>query len=410
MDRFPTVPQSKLTRRWQLAAAFLFALGASAMSAAAAEDPANPPDAPTTQPAEPPAEAAAEAPAAAAPKTEEHSQFHGSFEVDNQYSVDTEPLRATLTLSYSDLFSKADELSALYELAPQDVKQVSVFAASYLAHPLPDGLQPAVYFIDANTNVADADTAGVLGKGQVLGFRLSHALGVATQTLALAVEYKHFRNTLATDGSASEATPISYLNLSLAYAGTWNSTQRESTLTVSANYGPHGGGNTADAYAAGDFHANSNYFYLRADGQIVNSLPAGFRLVLRLAGQYADESLNINENYPIAGVDGVRGYLEAEVLGDRALKGTVQLQSPAWQRGARQVADAFLYFDAGAAEMLQELPGEPMHAHPRSWGLGVGLAPVKGITASLVWARPLVSAITTRADESRLLFLVRGWF
>jgi len=147
---------------------------------------------------------------------------------------------------------------------------------------------------------------------------LSHALTATTQTLAWAVEYKHFRNALATDDSSSLATPISYLNLSLAYAGNWNSTQRETAVTVSANYGPHGGGNAADAYA--DFHARSNYFYLRADGEVVNSLPAGFRLVLRLAGQYSGESLNINENYPIAGIDGVRGYLEAEVLGDRALK------------------------------------------------------------------------------------------
>jgi hypothetical protein len=98
------------------------------------------------------------------------------------------------------------------------------------------------------------------------------------------------------------------------------------------------------------------------------------------------------------------------VLGDRALKGTVQLQSPTLQRGARQVADAFVYFDAAAARMLEVLPGEPMSMHPRSWGLGVDLAPWKHITGSLVWARPLVSADATRAGESRLLFLVRGTF
>ena len=415
MDSFLTAPQWGAMRRWHLPAATLFALGAWGL-AAAAEDPATPPDAQTAPPAAvPPDESAqASAPAAAPPKADEHSQLHGSFELDNQHSVDTDPLRATLALSYSNLFSKPDELSALYEVAPQDAKQVSAFVASYVSHPLPEGLQPSIYFIDSSTNVPNADTAGALGKGQTLGFRLSHAFSAAApqaaQSVTLAVEYKHYRDTLVTDDSPEAQTPISYLNLSLAYASTWSSAQREAAVTVSANYGPHGGANSAGAYADDDFRANSNYFYVRADGEIVTSLPQGFRLYLRAAGQYSHESLNINEDYPIAGIDGVRGYLEAEVLGDRALKGTMQLQSPAWQRGTRQVADAFVFFDAGVAEMLQNLPGEPMHAHPRSWGLGIGLAPVKGVTASLVWARPLVSAIATHADESRVLFVLRTSF
>jgi hemolysin activation/secretion protein len=415
MDSFLTEPQSRAMRRWHLPAAMAVALGAWGFTAAA-EDPVPPPDVQTAPPSAVPSEDSAEAsaPAAAPPKADEHSQFHGSFELDNQHSVDTDPLRATLALSYTNLFSKPDELSALYQVAPQDAKQVSAFVTSYVSNPLPWGLQPSVYFIDSSTDVPNADTAGVLGKGQTLGFRLSHALSAAApqtaQSLTLGLEYKHYRNTLATDDSSSAGTPISYLNLSLAYASTWSTAQREAAVTISANYGPHGGANAADAYADDDFRAGSNYFYVRADGEFVTSLPKGFRLYLRLAGQYTGDSLNINEDYPIAGIDGVRGYLEAEVLGDRALKGTMQLQSPAWQHGTRQVADAFIFFDAGVAEMLENLPGEPMHSHPRSWGLGIGLAPAKGITASLVWARPLVSAITTYADESRILFLVRTSF
>jgi hemolysin activation/secretion protein len=398
-----------------LRAATVLILGAGSLPAIAADDPTPPPDAP----AEPQAAAAADAagpeatpPAGAAPKSEERSQFHGSFELDNQYSVATEPLRATLALSYSNLFSKLDELSAAYQVAPQDAKQVSIFAANYASHPLPAGLQPSIYFIDANTNVATAGAAGVLGKGQVLGLRLSHALGAAnpaTQSLTLAVEYKHFRNSLALDIPLS-TTPVSYLNLSLAYAGSWSSTHRDAGLTVSANFGPHGGGNTENAYANHDFRARSNYFYVRADGAILVALPKGLRLYGRVAGQYSLESLIIDEDYPVAGIDGVRGYLEAEVLGDRALKGTVQLQSPTWERGARQIGDAFLFFDAAVADTLQVLPGETMRAHPRSWGFGVDLAQWKHVSGALVWARPLVSASTTQAGDSRILFLVRGAF
>ena len=411
-----THSQTGAPHRWHLPAAVLVVWGAWGLPVTAIADPPSPAQAPATPTATPSeVAAAAPAPADSTPKAAEHSEFHGSFELNNQYSAGTEPLRATLALSYSDLFSKPDELSALYQIAPQDAKQVSVFAATYASHPLPYALQPSIYFVDSNTNVPNADTAGgVLGKGQILGFRLSHALSAAapaTQSITLAVEYKHFRNTLALDDdSASSGTPISYPNLSLAYTGNWSSTSREIGVNASANFGPHGGANADNAYADDDFHARSNYAYVRADGQVVTSLPKGMRLYLRLAGQYAGKSLNINEDYPVAGIDGVRGYLEAEVLGDRAWKGTVQLQSPTLQRGARQIADAFVYFDAAAAQMLEVLPGEPMSMHPRSWGLGVDLAPWKHITGSLVWARPLVSADATRAGESRLLFLVRGTF
>jgi hemolysin activation/secretion protein len=350
--------------------------------------------------------------AAPAPKTDAKTQFHGSIELDNQYSIGTRPLRATLALSYADLFSKADELSAAYQLAPQDVEQVSVFATNYSAHPLPGGFQPSVYFIDANTNVPTAETAGVVGKGQIVGLRVSHALPGATgatQSLSLAVEYKHFRNSPPFDFEES-STPISYPDLVLAYAGNWSFGGNQAGVNVAANYGPHGGANTTGAYAGGDFHARADYFYLRADSAILAALPKGWRFYARLAGQYTGDSLNVDEEYSVAGVDAVRGYLEAEVLGDRALKGTLQLQSPVWQHGTRQIGDAFVFCDAAIAQMIETLPGEMMTMHPRSWGLGMDLLAWKHLSAALTWARPWASADVTHAGETRLLFLVRASF
>jgi hemolysin activation/secretion protein len=200
------------------------------------------------------------------------------------------------------------------------------------------------------------------------------------------------------------------LNLSLAYAGNWSSALREEALTVSANFGPHGGANATDALSDDDFHARANYFYVRADGAVLATLPKGLRLYLRLAGQYSGRSLIVDEDYPVAGMDGVRGYLEAEVLGDRALKGTVQLLSPTWKRDAKSIAAGFVFFDAAAADMIDALPGESARMHPRSWGIGVDLLPGRSVTGSLVLARPLVTASTTQAGESRLLFLLRGSF
>jgi hemolysin activation/secretion protein len=408
--------QRTAIRRWRFAAALLLAQAVCGICAAVPEEPPTQAEATTAPDVPPPSDAAQASPATAQPaaKADESSQFHGSIELNNQYSAGTEPLRTTLALSYSNLFSKQDELSALYELAPQDAKQVGVFIANYATHPLPDGLQPSVYFLDSSSNVPNADTVGALGKGQILGFRLSHALGggsTATQSLTLAIDYRHFRNTTSLDASSRSDTPVSYLNLALAYAGNWTSAAHgESGLNVSANFGPHGGANAAEDLANNDFRARENYFYMRADGAVIAKLPEGLRLYVRLAGQYSARSLIIDEEYPVAGIDGVRGYLEAEVLGDRALKGTVQLQSPAWNWRAQPFADAFLFFDDAVSDTLDASAGDALRVHPRSLGIGADLVPWKHITSSLVWARPLVTAGSTHEGESRLLFLVRGSF
>src|SRR5476651_2202139 len=112
------IPQATSTRPWPLVAAVILTQGICGVCAAASEEPPTPEEA-TTAPAVPsPAAAAAPSPAAAqtAPKADDHSQFHGSIELNNQYSAGTEPLRTIVALSYSNLFSKQDELSALYEL------------------------------------------------------------------------------------------------------------------------------------------------------------------------------------------------------------------------------------------------------------------------------------------------------
>ena len=292
-------------RDWRLAslAALICAATPAAFGSSGPQAPPPPSDTAGDAPANP---ASADAPAAAGAttatdttaadtaaqtdtqtKAEPKPRLSGSVQLDNQYSAETDPLRATLSFSFSNPFSSADEIDAAYQLAPQDIKQVSVFAASYTTHPLPDGFQPALYFIDANTNVPTSQAAGgVLGKGQIIGMRVSHALPFAgTQSLTLAAEYKHFRNLVPFDEVAElSSTEISYWGLALTYAGNWTAPKHQEGVSLSLNYGPHGGANPGDAYAAANFHAQSDYFYVRADGAALFTLVKGWRLYVRAAG------------------------------------------------------------------------------------------------------------------------------
>jgi hemolysin activation/secretion protein len=267
-------------------------------------------------------------------------------------------------------------------------------------------------FIDSNSNVATVGTLGVLGKGQIVGARLMYPFtaGGAGQSLTLGMDYKHFRNVIALNASPGLNTPISYVNLSLTYAGVWRSDARIGTLNLAADFGPRGLANNSIAFESDRFQARSNYFYLRGDGALNFLLPKAFRVMVRAAGQLAAEPLVANEDYSIAGVDAVRGYLESEELGDSAIKGTLQLQSPPLQRHALQLGDVFTFYDAGRAETIQPLPGQPPHEILRSWGIGADLLPGQKVTGSLTWAHPLDTASVTRADTSRVLFVVHGAF
>jgi hemolysin activation/secretion protein len=353
-------------------------------------------------------------------KVDDHLPLHGSLEFDNQYTPYTEPLRATVALSYANLFNELDNVSLQYQVSPQKTSQVRVLAANYAWGALSNGLRPSIYFVDSNSNVPAISTLGVLGKGQVYGSKLSFPLTDAPgmpQSLTFGVDYKHFLESIAlpAQGTAQSTgqlvnTPISYANISLAYSGSWSSDIVQGALSTAADFGPRGAPNSPEAFANKRFKGQPNYFYVKIDGSMYIRLPAGFQLILKADGQFAVEPLITNEDFSITGANAVRGYLEAESLADSGVAGTVQLQSPVWQVKSFPLGDVFAFYDAGQSHVIDPLPGEPLYTTLRSWGAGMNLLPGKMFTGSLTWAYPLANGPNTPRGDSRLLFIVRGAF
>jgi hemolysin activation/secretion protein len=346
-------------------------------------------------------------------KVDDHLPFHGSLEFDNQNTPSTKPLRSTVSLSYNNLFQDFDSLSAQYQVAPQEVSQVNVVAVNYAWGEAPGGLHPSVYFIDSNSDVPTVGTVGVLGKGQITGARVAYftdASPTSPQSFTLGADYKHFRQTIALAGSPGVNTPITYTDFSVAYAGNWSTNSLTGAFSSAANFGPRGAPNSATAFADKRFQGHPNYFYLKLDGSLVARLPEGIRLIVRADGQLAAEPLITNEDFSISGADGVRGYLEAEVLADKGLKGSVQLESPMAKASGLTLGDTFLFYDAGRGNLIDPLSNEPASTVLRSWGVGFNLLPSYWLTGVLTWADPLRTGPYTRRGDSRILFVVRGSF
>ena len=353
-------------------------------------------------------------------RVDDHLPVHGSVEFDNQYTPYTKPLRATVSLSYANLFNELDDVSVQYQVSPQDTNQVKVLAANYAWGAFANGLRPSVSFIDSNSNVPAVSTLGVLGKGQIYGSRLTFPLSDAPgmpQSLTFGVDYKHYLESIALgpQGTSQPSgqlvnTPISYANLSLAYSGNWSSDAMQGALSTAADFGPRGAPNNPETFANKRFKGEPNYFYWKVDGSVYIYLPRGFQLTLKADGQFAVEPLITNEDFSITGANAVRGYLEAESLSDSGLVGSVQMQSPVWRVKTFPLGDVFVFYDTGHSRVIDPLPGEPVAITLHSWGAGLNLLPGKMVTGSLTWADPLVNGPNTRRGDSRLLFIVRGAF
>ena len=356
-------------------------------------------------------------------KVDDHLPLHASLELNNQYTASTVPLRAIAGVSYENLFARFDSIGLQYQTAPQDRRQVDVWMFNYASH-LTDSDRLALYYFKSDSSVATLATADtsvtVLGNGQVTGARYIKQLAssdTSLHSLTFGLDYKNFLENIilktATGssgggGTSGLATPITYANLSLGYSGGWRADWAQWTFSASSNFGIRGWQNKVTEFENKRYKARPNYINYKSDGRIRFVLPASFSLQLRYSGQFAADPIISNEQFAITGVDGVRGYLEAEALADKGLKESVQLGFPQVKiLDSKLMLDGFTFLDYGTVNVVNPLPGEVTSTTLSSWGAGIDLSGYNHMTGSLVWAYPLKPASHTLRGNSRVLFSIR---
>lgn len=354
----------------------------------------------------------------------DEAPLHGSVELNDQYTSNTSELRAIAALSYDNLFGRLDSLALQYQTSPEEMHEVSVFAASYTAR-LPDSRSKvALFYIDSDSDIATVGDAGasvtVLGKGQIFGARYInpfYSAADATHVFIGSVEYKNFDETVF--ASDLLHTPISYVNLSAGHTSAWRMDKQMVTLASSVNFGIRGLGNDSEEFRDKRAHGRPNYWNLRADTSYSLQLPLKLNLRLRGSGQYAVEPVISNEQFSIAGADGVRGYLEAEQLGDIGFKTSAELAyTPMDLFAQRAQAGVFMFYDFGRMSRLEPLRDsvtgllvESVDQTFRSAGVGFDFNAFGFLSGSLTWAYPLVDSPEdggTRAGDSRIHFSIRS--
>jgi hemolysin activation/secretion protein len=346
---------------------------------------------------------------------EDHVPLHGTVELNNRRSEDTTELRSSASLSYSNLWQEGHSLSLSYQVAPERPSDANVLYGSYLARFGSAPLSILFSALNSNSNVATVGGTDVVGKGRSFGIRGIYELPAGRYeypTVSFGVDYKRFK-TVTTLGNSSFETPVEYYPFSIGYNNSIRGDESLLQADVSLVFASPRLGSDTQTIQLNRAYARGNTLYLRENLSVTSDLWRDVQGFVRLSGQLADQPLISNEQFAVGGMDTVRGYLEAEALGDVGYGGTLELRSPSLGDyisfgSVHPVQDLrFLsFFDGTALVIRNALPGQASTNRLMSLGAGFNMRFFNYVNGAFVWADPLINQSATKAWSSRLLFRV----
>lgn len=240
--------------------------------------------------------------------------------------------------------------NVFFQTAPQDLDQVQVISASYFA-PLGYSRTSLLgYVVNSNTDVATVGGLAVLGDGLTVGGRIMHTLGGSppgvVQSLLIGADYKDYLDRIGlVDPDTGEPiaidTPVTYLPFTAQYRWLRGSARSNAEFSLGATFAFDGlvgdqdqfGGRPDNPLTPGINErtvgkrdgAEAGFFYLHGSGAYSRKLAHGFDVKAALDWQLAPAPLISNEQFVLGGLGSIRGYREAEVLGDSGARLSLEL-------------------------------------------------------------------------------------
>jgi hemolysin activation/secretion protein len=350
--------------------------------------------------------------------------LHAIFELNNRYNANTTHLRAIGELRYDNLFQSNQSLSLQYQIAPDRSSDAKIGSLSYVI-PTASSRIWAFYAVHSDSNVAAVGNLSVIGKGDIYGVRLIQPLPTDSRdfyhSFTAGVDYKDFKQSVVLQGATSTIeSPAKYPPFTLEYNGTWlgapadQATARAATagsrsntnLDLGLSFLVRGLGTDWRQFANKRAYAGTSYIILHPSLSREQILPAQWSVFGRIDGQLASGPLINNEQYAAGGADSVRGYTEAERLGDNGVHGTFELRTPqllAHRFAKVEQSYVFAFADAAKLTILQPLPSQDASFTLASAGLGL-LFKGGGLTVALDGARILKDGSVTPSGRYRGLF------
>lgn len=349
-------------------------------------------------------------------KVHDNLPVHGSVELNNDHNENTRSLRLTATASYANLWQLGHTFTFTYAVAPQDRAESEIFAGSYLAPIWGSPWSVLLNGYTSNSNVATIGAGSVLGKGYtiaVTAIRQLPRFGGFTDTLTFGMAYKDSEQN-TTPGQP--CTPklcsfVSYFPFNLAY-NIQRSGPRFST-TASASVTASSGFNSAAFQNNSRAKAFPTFVHVNLDVAETEALPFGFQAFQHVTGQYSDGPMESSEEFAAGGLTSVRGYLQAEAIGDDGVAGTLELRSPSLASYLGPLVDDLRFYaftDAATLRVLYPLSEQTSSFNLASVGGGLRLYLLGHFTGDVGGALPLRDGPATHADHPRLIFDLKSDF
>jgi hemolysin activation/secretion protein len=342
--------------------------------------------------------------------------LHGDIELNDRYSPDTSKLRLSASLRYDNLWQRQHSLSLQYQTSPQEPSEVKVISGTYLWR-YGDGTRPLVFYgVNSDSETATVGALNVIGKGRIYGMRWVVPLAAETDyfhSVSAGLDYKDFDESVKAQGADTLNTPIDYTNWSVQYNATVRSARSLTQFGVGPNFGIRGISNDAQEFEDKRHLAKPNYFYVRANVDSTLSFAWNSQLALRLDGQLSDSPLISNEQFSAGGAQSVRGYLEAQALGDDGYVANLEWRSPSFGSAiadAIQELRAIAFVDAAYLRIRQPLPEQARDEELLGAGLGLRLSAWNAVLATLDWAYPFNDLAPVAKGDDRWHFSLRWSF
>ncbi len=267
--------------------------------------------------------------------------------VDNTGNPQTGDYRVGVGVQHANLFNRDHVGTFNYVTSPGKWNQVAIYSGSYRVPLYSRG--DFMDFIIARSDVSVGTTqtvAGPLtfsGKGSIYGFRYNQLLarrGEYSHGLAYGFDYRAYQNNCSVGnfgaaGCGPAAVDVTVSPLSLTYNGNWAKPGRISDFYVALSHNvPEAVNRQASNFSAarpspnGGNGASSRYTILRFGSSVVNAFESNWQIRAAITAQYTADSLVPGEQFGIAGMAAVRGFMEREIARDTGCFANVELYSP----------------------------------------------------------------------------------
>lgn len=334
--------------------------------------------------------------------------LHGSIGLNNRYIANTTPLRLNGALSYDNLWDLGHSIGGSFQLAPMRLSDAVVYSGYYIVRfPEIEWLSFMVSGTRQDSDVSTLGGAAVAGRGEILGGRVMITLPPGPKyfhSLSFGMDYKHFDQDLGVADDLIES-PITYYPFNISYNGAYVTEGAVTELNAGITFSFRGMGSDQMEFDNRRYNSDAGFVYFKGEATHTHDLPLGFQIFGGIQGQVANKPLVDSEQFAVGGLDTVRGYLEAETLGDNALVGSFEFRSPNITKlfGIREWR-VYGFAEGGMASINDPLPEQQSYYTLASIGGGSRIDILDHLHGSVDLGVPMISQANSIAGGLLVTF------